>query len=194
MKRRVDAAQNGVRSLLRVDGHIRRRSMPVVPDPPLAEDIAPEAVVQILEVVSLGIEESVGGGAQAGQGLAGLHVVQDELELILGQLPPAEEENGKIGCAQGLESFDVVVGLRRGPRIGDRGAEAVPCFEDPGDHRHRELRAIFIVSRHEHHVGLLSRSSEYHDGQRGQCQQRFCGIHSAILYAPGGQQSSARPC
>ena len=164
-------------------GHVGARLAAVVRDPLLAEHVPPEAVVEPLPRMALWIEERVRGCPQPDDGFARLDILQDALKLVVGQRAESREHHQQIRGRQRLEPFDVVLRLRFGPRVGDRGREAVRLLEDRGDHRHRDLGPVLVVARHEHDVwrarGRLRAAAHARGEREHDRRQRSAGLKPA---------------
>src|SRR5579864_361570 len=110
------AAQNGMLLLARRDDAARAllSMTAVMRYPGLAQHLAAEAAIPFLAVPGValiilagGQLETVRGGTHADDGSARFDVADDVLQLLVGQVEPAHEDDHQVGCIQGFEAGDV---------------------------------------------------------------------------------------
>ena len=123
----------------------------VVVDPFFAEDFQPE--VRPFEIAGLGrAREGMGGGAEADDRLAGVQIVGEARDLVIGQLTEAAADDHQVGRVERLGAGEVLLEIRvdvstiRVDGEKHHTVESVFLAEDLGQHRAGFLAAVFLVT------------------------------------------------
>lgn len=130
----------------------------MVRNPTLPKELHAEAIIPLRQGMALGIQEGMRRGAEADHRATRLRIVQNHLELILGQCAEACELHHQVCSFERFEPRNVGQMIRRNEamlvlRIENRRAASVLALQKLGEQRHGFFRTIFLIASDEDHVG-----------------------------------------
>ena len=171
--------------------------MAVVGDPLLAEDFEGPFFVEVGFGGIVFVAEGVGRGAESDDGLAGFGVVEDRLELGIGEVAETGEDDHEVGGFEGFGAGEVVGGVGVDVAIfveavedGDAAVEFAE--EDAGEHRHGLFGAVFLVAGDKDDVGFGV--LKYFHSYKGEAQHLVLAIIFSMPVYEYRCQACGRRC